>query len=687
MTWKNRWFVTSLRRAVSIFVIITALIAAILYLILPFFPQLPQPVYSNPTIVLVPSVLAAGASVFLDWLDMLFQRSRLREERIQQLGEQQYRRMVQSVEDYAIYMLDPDGCVVSWNDGAARIKGYTEGEILGKHFSIFYPQDAIEARMPEKQLERATKEGRARSEGWRIRKDGSRFWADVLVVPVYEDRGELVGFTKITRDTTRWYETRRDLELSRQRLEDAQHIANMGSWELDLNLNELVWSDQQFRMLGFKPDEIDPSTDAYLEMVHPDDKGRVEQALQSAFETASDFQFEHCIIRADGEVRIWRARGHVEVDEYNHPIRMIGTNEDITERRELQEAFTLQARLYESIVVGLGTLGQGMLLIEEDRILFANSAVAEILEVDLDSIETTSQLTAQMGVDPASGFGRAIDPQSYGHQAPTDGLISLNGESEKHLEYASTAIGLHDHHHIIVLIRDITQRMEYERELRESSEKLRRSYAQMSRAVEEERARISRQIHDELGQQLTGLKMDLSWLSSKLAEKTQSMADLVDTTVRDVRHLATELRPGILDDLGLLAAIEWQASEFQKRTGINCHIDTDPEIVISDGEITTAMFRIFQEALTNIVRHADAKNVTISLHIDGEGVLELQVADDGRGISEETLYGESPISLGLLGMRERAEIFGGEALIAPGDPNGTLVNVRIPLDTNPQENP
>jgi signal transduction histidine kinase len=206
------------------------------------------------------------------------------------------------------------------------------------------------------------------------------------------------------------------------------------------------------------------------------------------------------------------------------------------------------------------------------------------------------------------------------------------------------------------------------------------SYLQTAR--EEERAHIAREIHDEFGQALTALKMDLSWLTGRLpggepllAEKISSMSDLIDSTIQTVRRVATELRPGLLDDLGLMAAIEWQAEEFAKRTGIDCELYLGDEEIVLDRDLATAAFRIFQETLTNVARHAEATEVRIALQ-DKPDELVLVVCDNGKGIAESQISGSK--SLGLIGMRERARVWGGDVAFQGVPGEGTTVTVWIP---------
>ncbi len=216
--------------------------------------------------------------------------------------------------------------------------------------------------------------------------------------------------------------------------------------------------------------------------------------------------------------------------------------------------------------------------------------------------------------------------------------------------------------------------------LRESEDKLRRLAAHLISVREEERAHIAREIHDELGQVLTGIKMEVGWLQKRLKEpalleKTESMSKLIDSTVQTVRKIATGLRPEMLDDMGLVAAVGWQAKEFQKRTGIRCRAKLPPEAKF-DLEISTCVFRIFQEILTNVARHARATRVDVELAVTEER-FKLEVIDNGVGIAEADLHGRK--SLGLLGMQERAMLFGGEVGITGTPGQGTRVSVSIPI--------
>ncbi|MBI4396020.1 MAG: PAS domain S-box protein [Elusimicrobia bacterium] len=238
------------------------------------------------------------------------------------------------------------------------------------------------------------------------------------------------------------------------------------------------------------------------------------------------------------------------------------------------------------------------------------------------------------------------------------------------------------------ILSDITERKRAEEAMRRSREQMRALAARLESVREEERVRIAREIHDELGQSLTGLKMDLVWLEKRLmkpqenlAERVQGMQRLTDETIQAVRKISSELRPGVLDDLGLWAAIEWQAKDFEKRTGIRCALRSEENIASLSGERSTAVFRIFQEALTNAARHSGATAVNVVLKGENHHVV-LDIHDNGKGITETEA--SAPRSFGLLGMRERAALLGGEVRIQGEPGEGTRVVMRMPVGEGPR---
>jgi PAS domain S-box-containing protein len=238
---------------------------------------------------------------------------------------------------------------------------------------------------------------------------------------------------------------------------------------------------------------------------------------------------------------------------------------------------------------------------------------------------------------------------------------------------------------VCLIASDLSEMKRAEESLVLQREQLRALAERLQWVREEDRKKVARELHDQIGQILTAIKMDMTWITRHLPEsegevlaRLRESIQSIDDGVKAVRTICSGLRPGVLDDLGLAAAIEWQASEFSSRNGVHCQVSVPPVDLHLDGDRATATFRIFQECLTNVIRHAQAKSVRVALCQEEENIL-LVVEDDGIGFCESGLS-NSLGSLGLLGMKERAQFCGGDVHISSSPGNGTTVTVRVPLD-------
>ncbi|MBP2678097.1 MAG: sensor protein [Deltaproteobacteria bacterium] len=394
---------------------------------------------------------------------------------------------------------------------------------------------------------------------------------------------------------------------------------------------------------------------------------------------------------------------------------------DIAERKRIREALKVSEIRYRRV---FETAKDGILILDADtgRITDANPFLQELL--GYSRAELLGKMLWEIGpfrdIKASRGAFRRLQKKEY---IRYDNLpLETKGRERRYVEFVSNVYQENGTRVIQCNIRDITPRhnveqilanasKELERRVEErtaellaanrllkkmldegkraeemlmkSRERLRNLSGRLQSLIEEERTRISREIHDELGQALTALKIDLSLtrrslvsgglaaLSAKVRENERS----VDRIIRTMRRIATDLRPGILDELGVAAAIEWMAKDFQNRTGIGCKVAIQGVDKISDTARATAIFRIVQEALTNVIRHAEASRVNVSLK-KKDHTLIVEVRDNGIGIIEGRITG--PKSFGLIGIRERVRLLGGEAVIRGKPGEGTLVRVTLP---------
>ena len=268
------------------------------------------------------------------------------------------------------------------------------------------------------------------------------------------------------------------------------------------------------------------------------------------------------------------------------------------------------------------------------------------------------------------------------------GIIELRcGEQSLPVELSLTTTSFHGEKLLTVIFRDLSERRRAERELLETNRQLQELSAALQIVREEERTRIARELHDELGQLLTGIRMEISWLGGRLLPDQKLLVDKVgavkaqiDQTITSVRRISSELRPLVLDDLGFVAAASWFVDQFSVRTGIPVQLLLSADDLATGDSVSTALFRVLQESLTNVARHAKATKVEVSLSLVN-GIWVLNIKDDGVGFLHD--WGKAG-EIGLLGMRERAQNLGGNFIVTTAPGEGTLIEVRIPAEKTGQ---
>jgi PAS domain S-box-containing protein len=268
----------------------------------------------------------------------------------------QFRLLVEAVRDYAIFLLDPEGRVVSWNAGAERIKGYAAEEILGQEFTRFYEPDDIAAGLPARMLARAARDGRIQGRGWRVRKDGRRFYAQVTITALFDPAGQLIGYAKITQDMTAELEAERARRDREYQLAEAQAVAKLGSFEWSLASDRVTWSPELYRILGVDPEAFCGTLDGLLGLVHPDDRAEAAATLRRAASEATSFRMQVRVLRPTGELRVLSSWGDVHRDDQGRPSRMLGICQDVTDWREREEQLIdaqAQAELSRRLQSGL----------------------------------------------------------------------------------------------------------------------------------------------------------------------------------------------------------------------------------------------------------------------------------------------------------------------------------------------
>ena len=460
----------------------------------------------------------------------------------------------------AVFSTDLDGTLVSWNKGAELLFGHSAHEAVGQPARFLVPAEE-RAAFDDRLFPNVLRDGGAALEMRLLKKSGQGFDAHCSLTLLRDCEGSPIGVAGYALDISAHKLMERALRESEARLAKAQQMARLGSWEWDMASDAIVRSPEVVRIFELEPD-AGPNMAVCMAHVHPDDRDLVRQSLSAALAREITFSVDFRIITGGGTERVLHGEGEVEWDREGRPVRMIGTVQDITERKLAEQ------------------------------------------------------------------------------------------------------------------------------EVRQSREQLRELSSHLQTVREEEKAAIAREIHDELGGNLTALKMDIFWLTRKLPPeldaarvKVSDMANMVDASVHAMRRIVTELRPTVLDDLGLLPAMKWQASEFAKRYGIQCKVELHGDEIDMAEACRIALFRIFQEALTNAARYSKASQVQVEVWREHDKIA-LEILDNGIGIPEGAIM--QPTSHGIRGMMERAHSLGGSVEIGSAPGEGVSISVRIPLSSVPE---
>lgn len=595
-------------------------------------------------------------------------------------SEERYQLMVNEVEDYSILLLDDEGNIMNWSKGAEKIKGYKANKIIGKNFKIFYTEQDKRAKLPERLLEEARKTGKAVYEGWRVRQDKTNFWGSVLITALHDDKKNIIGFTKVTRDFT---ERKRLEDQLKKFNEELSLQVNQKTTELtsiferisdafiafDKNFNYTYVNKRTGQMINRDPESL-IGKNVWDEF--PDVVG---SATYHAFTTAMAGQ--HYVRSVDyyAPLDLWQ-ENHV----YPSADGLSVFIKDITEQQKAIQKVENEKDFSNSIINSLP--GIFYLFDDTGKMLRWNKNFETISGYTFDEINNMSPIDF-FDVDEKAYIRSRIDEVFTKGVSNADAGFFTKDKKKIPFYFRGRMIELDNKRCLIGTGIDVTEKIKAQAEVVNSYKQIRALASHLQDIREEERTSISREIHDELGQQLTGLKMDISWIGRKIKnqdeeidQKIKSTLELADETVKSIRRIATELRPSILDDLGLIAAIEWYSSEFEKRFGLKTNFFTELADISLMPDINTGLFRIYQESLTNVLRHARADKISSSLYMSNNALI-LNITDNGAGFDIDKITNKK--TLGLLGMKERTLIMGGNYKIESNPGNGTSVTVSVPL--------
>ena len=497
-------------------------------------------------------------------------------------------------------------------------------------------------------------------------------------------RATLNLLEKLRRENDARKKSEEMLQESEKSLKEAQHLTQIGSWQWIVATDNVKWSEELFQINGHDSKTPAPCYAKMSSFYTPESWKRLSKAVTKALNRGESYELDLDLVRTDGNIIKTVARGVVDYDAGGKIVGMHGTVQDITDRKQIENALKINEALFRELFNNMKN-GAAIFTVINDGSKGSDYIIKKINSIGLKMEgKELEEIVGKRFID----IRPTID--SYG-LIPVMKKVWETGESarlptriyidERYSNYYENYVFKLPSGEVVTLYDDVTESKRAEEKIKNINESLGKLNHHLYEIRENERALISREIHDELGQSLTALKIDLNWLrrqlsvDSKEGAKVEGMIDLVTCTIRDVQRISFELRPAILDDLGLSAAVEWYCEEFANRTGLQLQIEIE-DVQTESISKNLAIYRVLQESLTNIIRHADAKKVKVKLcKIKKDIVLLIQ--DNGIGISPDKI--RSSKSLGLMGMSERVKYLGGHMEITAPDKGGAIIKIYIPI--------
>ncbi len=599
--------------------------------------------------------------------------------------EQEIRMIADNVPALVSYV-DAAGCYRFVNRQYEEWFGLPRAEIIGKRCSQVLGDPAFE--LIKDRIETALAGYRVSFEEALPYAHGGTRWVIADYVPDADDEGRVNGFFALVTDITERKRTEELLQRERDTFFSILQKAPYGAVFLDEDGVSIFINTEFTAITGYTLKDVSTLKN-WFRLAYPDKAYRdmvINTLRGDVTQNSGDKIFQKTFHRAFFRTfRVTCKDGTIKEIEFRPTVLEDGCTivmiADITERKRMHELLELAVTEWRTT---FDAISDAVCLLDRvGRIKRCNNAMMKVIGKPFSEIVDRTCWEVFHGIStPPQGCPLVSVEKT--HQRETEVFLKdnrwLNISVDPLLDDEGNLIGE------VHITSDITERMQAEKELQSSREQLRNLTVHLESVREQERTKIAREIHDELAQDLTALKMDLSWLENRLPRdqmqlgvKTRSMGGLIDTIIQTVKRISAELRPGVLDDLGLVAAIEWQAEEFQERTGITCRVTVDPVDLTVEKDRSTAIFRIFQETLTNIARHAGASRITVRIKKKA-GTLTLRVTDNGAGITDEQINDSK--SFGLIGMRERVHPWGGKVRIKGTPGEGTSVEVEVPVVNN-----
>jgi PAS domain S-box-containing protein len=479
-------------------------------------------------------------------------------------------------------------------------------------------------------------------------------------------------------------------------LPDLLRLIPTGSWNWDVVNQKVTWSDELYRIFGLPPQSIDPAHDA-MGFIHPDDHDAVVNTIHAALRAGQPFNIVYRIRRPDGIERTVQSQGYLVVNEQGDPVNVFGTTQDLTERKETEEAVRRSEQLLRLV---LEAIPVGVVVVDpEGNVVLSNPASsriwARLIHSGRERYATSKAWWHDTGEQIEPDEWASVRALIYGESSINE-VIEIEAFDGIRKIIHNSAVPIRDERQAIigavVINEDVSAQKAAERDLERSVTQMQMLATRLMHAQDDERRRIARMLHEMTAQDLAALKMLLARLGRSSAQLSDADRQLINESIEiaersmsGVRTLSYLLHPPFLDDNGLLAAVRWYCEGFAARSGIAVDLDLPDALDRQPRDVEMTLFRVVQEALINIHRHAHSPTATIRLRLKDRR-LTLEVQDSGVGMPSELvaqlMSGTRVLSVGVAGMGERLKQLGG-TLEIESNSDGTIVRALLPLHTHP----
>jgi PAS domain S-box-containing protein len=522
---------------------------------------------------------------------------------------------------------------------------------------------------------------------YRLRRhDGEYRWVLDVGVPRYSD-GFFVGYIGSAVDVSDKKQAELELRRRGEILARAEELADMGSWQLDVRTKKPEWSDNMYRLLGFQPGEVQPSTDLYERMLSKEDKDRVKRAKEEAIANRRPAEYEMRCSLPDGRVRMLRSLVEPAFSESGELIRMTGTTRDVTEHRNEEERLRRSEALLAQ-AEKLANMGSWEWNLETSEVTWSDhryrlagmhprASAAPTLDGYWQLVHPADRERVRMETLRSISEARPLDLEAR--------FVLADGQVRIVRTRAAPTV---DPQGRTIRLTGMSQDITEETRIRED---LHRLSQELLRTQDSERRQLARDLHESAGQTLAAQKMALMNLEDALPEGNEEalrlleiVRGLAEDAVREIRVLSHLLHPPLLDELGLISALQWYVRGFAERSGIQAIFEVPQDFQRLPQAIETTIFRIVQEALTNVHRYSGSRTAVVRLNAEA-GRIHIEIADDGCGLPVISREGSKVIrfGVGIAGMRERVLQLNGKFEIEGTPGRGTTVRVELPIDAAP----